>query len=138
MLVPCMPTKRHCQGSDKMTESTQNKRVNRKRGKSSDKRRKKRSIWKKVFAIIGIIGAMAVMAVMIYLVTIIGTLEDLDPDSLVNYEQTSMVFDNQDNLISSIHGVENRIYVPLNQIPEHVQNAFHCSRGCSFSYTSGF
>ncbi|HHU49705.1 MAG: transglycosylase domain-containing protein [Caldicoprobacterales bacterium] len=121
-----------------MTESTQNKRVNRKRGKSSDKRRKKRSIWKKVFAIIGIIGAMAVMAVMIYLVTIIGTLEDLDPDSLVNYEQTSMVFDNQDNLISSIHGVENRIYVPLNQIPEHVQNAFIAVEDVRFRTHPGF
>ncbi len=78
------------------------------------------------------------MAVMIYLVTIVGSLDELDMDNLINYQQTSMVYDNQDNLISSIHGIENRIYVPLNQIPQHVQNAFIAVEDVRFRSHPGF
>lgn len=142
------------QGSDEMAESDQNKRMTRKHRKSSNKRFNKssnnrsnnrsskrgkiRSVLKRTFAVIGIIGALSVLAVTIYLITIIGTLDDLDPDSLINYEQTSLVYDNQDNLISSIHGVENRIYVPLSQIPKHVQNSFIAVEDVRFRSHPGF
>ena len=78
------------------------------------------------------------MAVMIYLIAILGTLDEFDPNSLVEYEQTSLVYDRNDNLISSIHGVENRIYVPLNQIPKHVQNAFIAVEDVRFRKHPGF
>lgn len=121
-----------------MAESNQNKRVTKKHRKNSDKRGKKRSVWRKIFAIIGIIGALSVIAVTVYLVTIIGTLDELDPDSLIHYEQTSLVYDSQDNLISSIHGVENRIYIPLSQIPKHVQDSFIAVEDVRFRTHPGF
>jgi len=105
---------------------------------SAKQKKKKSSIWKKVFAIIGIVAAVSVIAVTIYLIGIIGTLDELDLDNLINYEQTSMIYDNQDNLITSIHGVENRIYVPLSQIPKHVQNAFIAVEDVRFYSHPGF
>src|SRR5690606_12329904 len=99
-----------------MADSAQNSRMDKRRRKNAGGRKKSRSIIKRILAVLGIIGALTVMAAMVYLFTILGTLDDFDPESLDDYEQTSLVYDNQDNLISSIHGIENRIYVPLNQI----------------------
>ncbi|HHY82356.1 MAG TPA: PBP1A family penicillin-binding protein [Clostridiales bacterium] len=121
-----------------MTDSSKNSRVNRKRGKGAGKNKKGLAILKKIFAVIGILGALSVLAVTIYLFTIIGTLDDFDPEKLVDYEQTSLVYDRNDNLISSIHGIENRIYVPLSNIPKHVQNAFIAVEDVRFRKHPGF
>ena len=111
-----------------------------KRGNTSvsKKKKKKSSVWKKIFASIGILAAISVIAVTIYLIGIIGALDELDLDNLINYEQTSMIYDSRDNLITSIHGVENRIYVPLNQIPKHVQHAFVAVEDVRFYSHPGF
>jgi penicillin-binding protein 1A len=37
--------------------------------------------------------------------------------------QSSKIYDNDGNLITSLHEVENRTIVPIHRIPEHVQNA---------------
>jgi 1A family penicillin-binding protein len=107
-------------------------------GTRMERKRKKPSVWKKIFAFFGILTAIAVLAIVIYLINIIGTLDDLDPGSLVNYEQTSLVFDSEGELISSIHGSKNRIYVPLNQIPKHVQDAFIAVEDVRFRSHPGF
>lgn len=106
--------------------------------KNSKGKKKGGSIWKKILAIIGILAALMVIAVGIYLFTILGSLDNLDPESIVKYDQTSLVYDSHDNLISSIHGIENRIYVPLNQIPKHVQEAFIAVEDVRFRTHPGF
>ena len=124
-----------------MSGSSESKQLNRRSVKNSRKskvRTKRHLILRRIFAVIGIIAALTVMAVMIYLIAILGTLDEFDPNSLVEYEQTSLVYDRNDNLISSIHGVENRIYVPLNQIPKHVQNAFIAVEDVRFRKHPGF
>lgn len=108
------------------------------RNKNSKGKKKGGSLWKKIIAIIAILGALMAIAVGIYLFTILDTLDDLDPDSIVNYNQTSLVYDSQDNLVSSIHGIENRIYVPLSQIPKHVQDAFIAVEDVRFRTHPGF
>src|SRR5690554_3892041 len=111
-----------------MSESFQDGRMsrkNRKKRKNSRKSKKTpRSIWKKILAVVGVIGAAIAVTILVYLVSVLGTLDDFNPEDLQNYAQTSLVYDYQDNLISDIHGIENRIYVPLNEIPKHVQKAF--------------
>ena len=78
----------------------------------SVRRKRKSSVWKKIFASIGILAAISVIAVTIYLIGIIGALDELDLDNLINYEQTSMIYDSRDNLITSIHGVETGFMYP--------------------------
>jgi penicillin-binding protein 1A len=108
-----------------MSESFQDGRMSRKNRKNSRKsKRAPRSIWKRILAIVGLFGAAIAVTILVYLISIIGTLDDFNPEDLQNYAQTSLVYDCQDNLISDIHGIENRIYVPLSEIPKHVQEAF--------------
>jgi 1A family penicillin-binding protein len=109
-----------------------------KRKKSGRAKKASRSIWRKIFAVIGIIGVASVLTVLIYLISIVGTLKGLKPEDLVNYQQTSLVYDYQDNLVSNIHGIENRIYVPLSEIPKHVQEAFIAVEDVRFREHPGF
>ena len=121
-----------------MSDSTPKRMDKNNKHKNSKEKRKGSSIWKKIIATIAILGALMVIAVGIYLFTILETLDELDPDSIVNYNQTSLVYDSQDNLVSSIHGIENRIYVPLSQIPKHVQDAFIAVEDVRFRTHPGF
>lgn len=40
------------------------------------------------------------------------------------FDQSSLLFADNDELICTVHGEVNRLPVPLNQVPEHVQQAF--------------
>ncbi|NLC44570.1 MAG: hypothetical protein GX783_09855, partial [Clostridiales bacterium] len=121
-----------------MSDSTPKRMDKNNKNKKAKEQRKGGSIWKKIIATIAILGALMVIAVGVYMFTILESLEELDPDSILNYNQTSLVYDNQDNLISSIHGIENRIYVPLSQIPKHVQDAFIAVEDVRFRTHPGF
>ncbi len=121
-----------------MSDSTPKRMDKNNKSKKAKGKKKGGSIWKKIIAAIAILGALMVIAVGVYMFTILESLEELDPDSIVNYNQTSLVYDNQDNLISSIHGIENRIYVPLSQIPKHVQDAFIAVEDVRFRTHPGF
>ena len=47
-----------------------------------------------------------------------------DPNKLVGLKQTSLIYDANSNLVTGVHGLENRINVPLSDVPLFVQNAF--------------
>lgn len=47
-----------------------------------------------------------------------------DPNKLVGLKQTSLIYDANNNLVTGVHGLENRINVPLSDVPLFVQNAF--------------
>lgn len=57
----------------------------------------------------------------------LGAIRDLPSVEAVNEiftAESSFIYDRNDQLITEIHGVENRVSVDLSDIPEHVQNAF--------------
>lgn len=47
-----------------------------------------------------------------------------DPKKVENMEQTSFIYDYKDDVITGIHGTQNRVNVSLKDVPKHVQNAF--------------
>ncbi|HPT78806.1 MAG TPA: PBP1A family penicillin-binding protein [Candidatus Atribacteria bacterium] len=105
------------------------------------KKDRKRTIWsvvKKILTVFLILGAVAGIAAGVYLYTILGTLDKFDPDALDDYQLTTFVYDSEDNLISSIHGIENRIQIPLSEIPVHVQDAFISAEDRRFRSHPGF
>ena len=55
---------------------------------------------------------------------IINRLKDIDLSKIENIKQSSFIYDADDNLITSIYGIENRINIPLSDIPQHVRDAF--------------
>lgn len=65
-------------------------------------------------------------------------LEKFDPNTLGETWQTSFLYDAQDQLITGIHGRENRIRISLNQIPVHVRDAFIASEDIRFAQHRGF
>jgi len=48
----------------------------------------------------------------------------LDMEKLTTLRQTTMVYDAQDQRIAGLHSGENRIIIPINEVSEHVKNAF--------------
>ena len=119
-----------------MSESPESRKARREKNSKAKKSTWPR--WKKILTAIGILCLAVLLAGTIYLASILGSLRDFDPKALENYEQTSLVYDNQDKPISNIHGIENRIYVPLNEIPKDVQNAFIAVEDVRFRTHPGF
>ena len=96
------------------------------------------SIFRKILLITAIIGTVVSIVLVIYLASILGTLDSLDPKAMENYQQTSFVYDYQDNVISSIHGIENRITIPFSEIPPYVRDAFISVEDIRFEKHPGF
>lgn len=49
---------------------------------------------------------------------------ELDINEILNQDQTSFIYDKDDNLVTEYYGLENRESVPIEEIPEMLQNAF--------------
>lgn len=56
----------------------------------------------------------------------------LDLDRLNAQAGTTRVYDVTGNLAGTLHGAENRIWIGLDQVPEHVQNAFIAAEDLRF------
>ena len=61
----------------------------------------------------------------------------LDPSQIYNVEQSTIVYDASGSEVAVVHGLENRIWVPLSSIPEHVRNAFIAAEDVRFYSHSG-
>ena len=105
----------------------------------SRRRKKKRSSSYRTIAIsflsFFIVGFMFAA---VYINIIITELKDIDLSKIENIEQSSFIYDMNDQLITSIYGVENRIKVSLSEIPEHVKNAFIAVEDVRFYRHHGF
>ncbi len=61
----------------------------------------------------------------------------LDPSQIYNSQQSTLVYDRTGTEIAVVHGLENRIWVPLSAIPVHVRNAFIAAEDVRFYSHSG-
>lgn len=50
--------------------------------------------------------------------------EMFDPNKLENLNQSTIIYDINDAKIIDVHGVQNRINISIEEIPDHVKNAF--------------
>jgi 1A family penicillin-binding protein len=121
-----------------MPNSKKRSRMDSKKSKHKKKKKSYKSIFKKILLTFVFLGAVAGIAISIYLYTILGVLDEFDPDALDDYQLTTFVYDKEDTIISSIHGAENRIEVPLSSIPIHVQEAFIAAEDIRFRSHPGF
>ena len=71
-----------------------------------------------------ILGAVVALLAALVIVLEPWNWEKLDLEKLTQLNQTSIIYDAGGNRAGSLYGSENRVYVALGQIPEHVQNAF--------------
>ena len=66
-----------------------------------------------------------------YVMAVAADLPDITAADLVT-AQTSFVYDSQGNQIATLHGAENRVSVPLDQIPQYLQDAVVASEDIRF------
>ena len=71
-----------------------------------------------------ILGAVAALLIALVVLLEPWGWQKLDLDRLTQLNQTSIVYDASDERAGSLYGSENRVYVTLDKIPLHVQQAF--------------
>lgn len=64
--------------------------------------------------------------------------QKIDPEKILNLQQTSLVYDGEGQLIQTLQAQENRTVVPISRIPRHVQDAFIAAEDLRFYKHSGF
>ncbi|MCM8900837.1 PBP1A family penicillin-binding protein [Caldicoprobacter algeriensis] len=105
---------------------------------SRKRKKNRRSLYRSIaigllsFAITGLMSAA------VYFSIIISQLKGIDLSKIENIEQSSFIYDMNDDFITSIYGLENRIKVSLSEIPDHVKNAFIAVEDIRFYRHHGF
>ncbi len=74
-----------------------------------------------------IAGVLCVLACFIFFFSYLMGLEEwkeFNPKDIGQMQQTLLIYDAEENETAAIHGLENRVYVTIDQIPDYVKNAF--------------
>ncbi len=56
----------------------------------------------------------------------------IDPNKITNLQQTTLLYDKEGALMTTVRGTENRTVVPLDRVPMHVRNAFLAAEDLRF------
>ncbi len=56
----------------------------------------------------------------------------LDPDKLAHFDESLLVYDRDGTLLSQLYKTENRVSVPVRELPAHVTNAFIAAEDARF------
>ncbi|MFY9177205.1 MAG: PBP1A family penicillin-binding protein [Caldicoprobacterales bacterium] len=108
-------------------------------GKRINNNLNKRKKITRIILAIPLIGIAILLTITAYILgTTVSTWKELDIDKLENIQQSSFIYDFKDEKVINIHGVENRIKVPLSDIPKHVQDAFIATEDIRFYKHPGF
>ena len=114
--------KRPSDGSQRSSSSSRSSRPNPKK-KKRRKRKGISKIWKVILAIVVIIGFAVVGAGLGTVFGILKGTDVLNTADVTPESYTSLIYDANGVEFDKLHGDENRDYVKLSQIPEHMQKA---------------
>jgi len=96
------------------------------RGQHAPPKKKKSKVWKWIKRTM-VAGVLCVLACFIFFFSYLMGLEEwkeFDPKDIGQMQQTLLIYDGDGGETAAIHGLENRVYVTIDQIPEYVKNAF--------------
>ncbi len=88
-----------------------------------EKLKKNKPLFKKIGLGVVILAAVVFLGVAGVLISYLVTAPALDPAALEAVE-ASYIIDRDNREIAQLHAVENRIVIPIDEIPEHLQKAF--------------
>ena len=63
--------------------------------------------------------------------------QKLDPQKIYGVAQSTLVYDKDGAVVANIHGLEDRVWVPLSDIPAHVQQAIISAEDVRFYSHNG-
>ena len=89
-------------------------------------RRAKRS------AALALTGLLVLGAAAFYFVFDVGSWQRLDIQKMVNLPQTGAIYDQNGQFVAKIQSAQDRVSIPLSQVPKEVQNAFLAAEDLRF------
>ena len=93
--------------------------------KESKKKASSKSTKKKVLKIAICVILALILAAIVYVAAIIIKAPKIETDNIYSLlSQSSVLYDDESNIIDTAFGDQNRTIVEIGQIPEHTQNAF--------------
>jgi len=87
-------------------------------------KKKKIKTWKVLLLVVMLLFLVGSGAGAGIVLAFVNTAPEINGDSFTNLAQTTKIFDKDGKYIESLHGVENRTYVPLTKIKKYTQDAF--------------
>lgn len=92
----------------------------------SRNKKRKPGLFQRIISIIAVLILSGFIAACVAFALLVDTTtwENFDPDSLTNINQTLYVYDKDDMEVAGVYNKENRTYVSLDEVPEHVVKAF--------------
>lgn len=107
--------------------------------KESKKKASSKSTKKKVLKIAICVILALILAAIVYVAAIIIKAPKIETDNIYSLlSQSSVLYDDESNIIDTAFGDQNRTIVEIGQIPEHTQNAFIALEDKTFRSHHGF
>ena len=94
-------------------------------------RKKKKNRGKK--ALLLLFSLLVFSAAAFYFIFDVGSWQRLDMTKIVNIPQTGAIYDMDGNFIARVQSTQNRVSIPLDQVPRDVQNAFLAAEDLALS-----
>ena len=106
-----------------MIKERQNKKMEYRMPRS---KHRKPSLFQKIISIVSATILLGIIAACVAFALLVDTTtwESFDPSSLTNISQTLYVYDKDGAEVAGVYNKENRTYVSLDQVPDHVVKAF--------------
>ncbi|MDD7793130.1 transglycosylase domain-containing protein [Clostridium sp. 'White wine YQ'] len=104
--------------------SSTNKSDPKTKNKSKSKKRKKGRIFRNILLSLFFIALTLLVVAGGYAYAIIKNAPDLDVNSVLNLSQPSTLYDNDGNVIDTVHSDEERRIIPFKDMPDNLKNAY--------------
>ncbi|WP_426348276.1 transglycosylase domain-containing protein [Alloiococcus sp. CFN-8] len=92
--------------------------------KNKKKRTKKKSVFRIILITFLFITVSAIIGAGGYVYSVIKSAPELDVDAILNLEQISMVYDDNEEFMDNVPSRIQRIYVDINEMPQFLKDAF--------------
>ncbi len=88
--------------------------------------KKKSKVWKwiKRLVLSGLVAGFACFLFFFSYLMGLDEWKEFDPKNIGDMQQTLLIYDADNTETVALHGLQNRVYVPIKDIPEYVKNAF--------------
>ena len=99
-------------------------------GRHQNDGKRPKSVWRRIWSFIKIsslIGIVAIISGAIFVFSYLMGLQEwkeFDPSKIGEMQQTLLIYDREGNETAALYNQQNRVYLPIGEIPEYVKNAF--------------
>ncbi len=119
----------------KKRKTTSNKINKSKKNNHLDKKKQKRSFWKKVLSFFIVCGCLGIFSIFAFFIYIVASCGEFNPNALANQDQT-IIYDKDNNIIGKL-GMEKRESVTYDKLPQVLVDAIVATEDSRFFQHNG-